>query len=79
MGKTIYTVSNAAGVILKASKRWENCNAYIKGCLGDTHYIEEPSYTPSGDGATLFKVPSDNADERPEYKTAYALTTLRLT
>lgn len=78
MGKTVYVASNAAGAILKASRRWETCDAYIKGCLGGTPHMEEPNYTPSGDPVTLFKVAADNVEERPAYKTAYALTTLRL-
>ena len=76
MGKTIHVVSDAAGVILKASKDKGTCEAYIDGCLSSSHRQLEPVTTPSGDPATLYKLRA--TEDEHEWRTAYALTTLRL-
>ncbi len=75
MGKTIHTVSSASGVILKASRSKENCEAFISGRLGNIHFLMEPVTTAEGDPATLYK----QAEQDGPYGTVYVLTTVRLT
>lgn len=81
MGKSIHVVSNASGVILKASKDKAACEAYLAGCLGGARHILETVTTPSGDPATLFQVADVKEAETGSeaWHTAYAITTLRLT
>jgi len=80
MSKTVHVVSNAAGVILKASEDKAVCDAFISGRLLDATHILEPWQTPSGDPATLYKVPNEDANPNAEpFRLAYVLTTLRLT
>jgi hypothetical protein len=76
MGKTIHVVSDAAGVILKASRDREACEAFIDGSLNGAHHYREHVTTPNHDPATLYRVPGN--PDNGALQTLFALTTLRL-